>query len=48
MLKTENLARLGYDEKGLVPYDDQSVTNSTVSTFSRGKPKAIEYLNKGK
>lgn len=43
------MARLGYDEKGLVPVDDQSEAQSSImSAISDNKPKAIEYLNKGK
>ena len=51
VLKHETIARLGYDEKALVPVDHQSDTSSVksqnnVSVMQR--PKAIEYLKKGK
>ena len=48
MLKTENLARLGHDERGLVPIDEQSNASYMSSAVSEAKPRSIEYLNKGK
>ena len=50
ILKHETLARLGYDEKALVPVDQKSDTVSLRSSNDRStlcqRPKAIEYLNK--
>lgn len=50
ILKHETLARLGYDEKALVPVDEKSDTVSLRSTTEGStlgqRPKAIEYLNK--
>ena len=49
MLKHETLARLGYDEKALMPYEEKSDTvsiRSSVDERDGNRPKAIEYLNK--
>ena len=49
ILKHETLAKLGYDEKALVPVEEKSETMSLMSgreTDMPQRPKAIEYLNK--
>ena len=48
VLKTEALARLGHDEKALVPVDEQSQRSSFYEQSELARPKAIEYLNKGR
>ena len=49
VLKTETLARLGHDERALVPVDNESQGSSVYSSqMSIQKPKTIEYLNKGR
>ena len=48
VLKHETLARLGYDERALVPYEDKSETASVSVTEEIQRPKAIEYLNKSR
>ena len=50
VLKAETLARLGHDEKALVPADSESQLSSALSSAQSdaGKPKSIEYLNKGR
>lgn len=47
-MKTEALARLGHDEKALVPIDEQSQRSSFYEPSELARPKAIEYLNKGR
>lgn len=47
VLKQETLAKLGYDERALVPYEDKSETVSVRSAADE-RPKAIEYLNKSR
>ena len=50
VLKNETLARLGHDERALVPVDDQSQASSVYSSqrSELQRPKTIEYLNKGR
>jgi len=49
MLKHETLARLGHDERSLVPIDETTSQGSMTSSLVEiKKPRAIEYLNKGR
>ena len=50
ILKHETLANLGYEERARVPVDEQSQVSSVRSSqrSTIQKPKAIEYLNKGR
>lgn len=52
MLKHEAILRLGYEDKPLALEDSRSVSSkSNSSTFMLSdsiKPKAIEYLSKGR
>lgn len=47
VLKQETMARLGYDERALVPYEDKSETVS-IASVPEERPKSIEYLNKAR
>jgi hypothetical protein len=48
VLKHETIARLGYDERALVPVDDSSEVATVLSLQDEvaTRPKSIEYLNK--
>lgn len=60
MLKHEALQKLGYEEQALVPIKQKGGSMRQLDTVSQrsnnmsaldsygGRPKAIEYLNKGK
>ena len=55
MIKGEAIGRLGHDEKALMPVDDEdeSKLDMSCSAYSSqrsesARPKAIEYLNKGR
>lgn len=48
MLKHETLAKLGFEEKGLVQADNVSVSSKSSGQLAmEQRPKAIEYLQKG-
>jgi len=50
VLKAETLQRLGHDEKALVAMDTDSQASSVMTSHQSeiGRPKTIEYLNKGR